>query len=107
MNDEEINMFNFGCHFLGKLCAVWKKTIPVSDRDIQTRVHETESSGGLSSLEKAGIGVGVIAAIFIGKAIYDKVNEDEIGEQAHKDWQTKGPLFPSDPLGLTPAGQIY
>ncbi len=73
-----------------------KNNIPVSGRDIPSRVPETESSGGLSSLEKAGIGVGVLAAIFISKAIYDKVNEDEIGEQAHKDWQTKGPILPSE-----------
>lgn len=53
-------------------------------------------TGGLSPIEGVGIGVGAaIAAIVIGKVIYDAVNENEVDGQAEKDWITRGPTIPT------------
>jgi hypothetical protein len=66
--------------------------IPRSGR--QGTPEQVPRSGGLSTPEQVGIGIGAaIAAIALGKVIYDAVNENEAEEQAEKDWLTKGPAL--------------
>lgn len=51
-------------------------------------------TGGLSTPEQVGVGIGAaLAAIAIGKVIYDAVNENNAEEQAEKDWLAKGPAL--------------